>query len=404
MPAPELMGLAVATGGSSIEALGCSRPELEVDAGRAVSTIHHHHIVMGVLERGVHNIPLWLSLNMLLLLLSGSLWQVDVEETQVDGVVAPVFSLQGVALASADVAIKRVSLGDGDVSSGSGDDDNVHVCDISAVQDVSADTVLAAEALLLLLLLEPGSQSETAADETDVVEMVQVSVEEETSDAVMASAELAEELAVPGPQPLDDSPVACQGTVELGRGNGAELGVIVPHVTTVPSTCPVPVGPPAMHALEFEKGKGAELDRMDEGLGASVPMLPVGATTLKFESGYGALLVGIVGAVPVPNHEDGADGPPATVWFVRGYGAVLLAGAVEHPVPTLGDHSPVDDRTPPVPDPRTADDVLVVLRNGKGGEVEPVAKLTGDVPVPLVAKPQVLEFVSGNGGRRDELL
>jgi hypothetical protein len=110
---------------------------------------------------------------------------------------------------------------------------------------------------------------------------------------------------------------------------------------------------------------------------------------LEFDSGYGALLLGMPGTVPVPrkpelrgmevpNHDDEAVGPPVTVWFVKGYGAevLALAGAVETPVPTpevravlveLGAHTPVEDDQP-VPDPTTEDDALVELGNGKGGE------------------------------------
>jgi hypothetical protein len=124
--------------------------------------------------------------------------------------------------------------------------------------------------------------------------------------------------------------------------------------------------------------------------------------------------------IELPNHEDEAGGPPVTVWFVSGYGAEVLepAGAVDTPVPTpevravlvpFEDHTPVEDGQP-VPDPRTeddadpaVDDALVALGNGNGGEEEPVARLVGAVPRPVVAMPQVLEFDNGKGGEEEEL-
>jgi hypothetical protein len=75
---------------------------------------------------------------------------------------------------------------------------------------------------------------------------------------------------LPEPQPLD-GPDASQGTVELGRGNGGELGVmvatIVPEVITVGA---VPVGP-ALPAVLFGNGNGAEVDKMDDGFEDPVP-------------------------------------------------------------------------------------------------------------------------------------
>jgi hypothetical protein len=212
----------------------------------------------------------------------------------------------------------------------------------------------------------------------------------------------------PVPHPLD-GPVVPQGTVEFWRGKGGEMGVTagwdveppVSGVLAVTSIGPVPVGP-ALSAVELGKGNGAELNREEDGpvprmvveVKPPVPPLPVGAMLLKFDSGYGALLLGIPGAVPVPRGVEVPTqdvGPPVTVWFVRGYGAELGGepGPDVTPVPELrGDDDPV---------PAT-DDALVALGNGNGGELEPVRRLVGAVTSPVVEKAPLLELVKEKGG------
>lgn len=167
---------------------------------------------------------------------------------------------------------------------------------------------------------------------------------------------------------------------------GGVLGVAAgPDVVTpVPEMVPaVPVGP-ALATVELGSGNGAELNRVEDGPGRPVPKpdeegktpvppLPVGAGILEFDSGYGGLLLGRPGPVPVPANPElrGTEvpaledvGTPVTVWFVKGNGAEVLelAGAFEIPVP------------------------------------EPVAKLVGAVTPPVVGKAQVLELDQGKGG------
>jgi hypothetical protein len=185
------------------------------------------------------------------------------------------------------------------------------------------------------------------------------------------------------------------------------------------STGAVPVGP-ALTTVELGNGKGAELDRMVEVFGdpvpetvdevrPPVPPLPVGAMVLEFDSGNGALLVGMPGTLPVPRspvlrgtdvpiHDDGAVGPPVTVWFVRGYGTEVLlemTGAVEIPVPELRKE---DDAEPAIVD------ALVALGKGNGAGPELVTRLVGAVTPPVVGKAQVLEFVRGKGADVEDLL
>lgn len=196
----------------------------------------------------------------------------------------------------------------------------------------------------------------------------------------------------------------------LAMDPGVVEAEVVPDVVRDTSTGLVPVGP-TLTTVELGSGKGAELDRIDDGPGDPVPVfgdevwppvppLPVGKRVLEFSCGNGALLVKIAGTLPVPrapelrgpedpSPEDGAVGPPVTVWFVRGYGAEELreaAGTVETPVP----------------DP-AMDEILVAFGNGNGAELDPVARLVGAVPPPLVREAQALEFVKGKGAEAEEV-
>ncbi len=153
---------------------------------------------------------------------------------------------------------------------------------------------------------------------------------------------------------LLDGPVG-QDVVEFEMGNGAELCVAVedvptpvPELVLVTTTGPVPVGP-VLAVVELGQGYDAELDRvedrpgppvlqLDEGtvpVPVPVPPVPVGPEVLEFEIGYGALLVEIPGAVPVPCVPElaGTEGPPdvsplVLVRFMVGYGAEVV-GRVE---------------------------------------------------------------------------
>lgn len=182
---------------------------------------------------------------------------------------------------------------------------------------------------------------------------------------------------------------------------GCDVDPPVSGVLAVTSIGPVPVGP-VLPAVELGNGNGAELNRVEDApvprmvveVKPPVPPLPVGAMVLEFDSGYGALLGGIPGAVPVPRGIEVITqdvGPPVTVWFVRGYGAELLEapGPDGTPVPELGKGA---DAVPPT------DDALVALGNGNGGELDPVRRLVGAVMPPVVGKAQVLELDKGKGG------
>jgi hypothetical protein len=119
--------------------------------------------------------------------------------------------------------------------------------------------------------------------------------------------------------------------VEFGSGKGGadELGVSV--VDPTPAG-PVPDGA-ALPAVELGSGYGTEIDRPDEAEGKpTVPALPVANGVVAFGSGYGALLNGTLGPVPVPPTPElkgigGAVGPPVAVWFVRAYGGVVVTVA-----------------------------------------------------------------------------
>ena len=158
---------------------------------------------------------------------------------------------------------------------------------------------------------------------------------------------------VPPGGPLLDGPVG-QDVVVFETGNGGELCVAVDDVPTpVPDlvlvTGPVPVGP-VLAAVELGNGYDAVLDKVADGPGSPVlqldegakvpvpvpvpvPPVPVGAELLEFEIGYGALLVEMPGAVPVPCVPELAGtevptevGPWVLVRFVVGYGAELQEG------------------------------------------------------------------------------
>jgi hypothetical protein len=87
---------------------------------------------------------------------------------------------------------------------------------------------------------------------------------------------------------------------------------VVPEVERDTSTGLVPVGP-TLTTVELGSGKGAGLDKADDGPGDPVPVLngevkppvplpplPVGKGMLEFGCGKGALLVRIAGTLPVP--------------------------------------------------------------------------------------------------------
>lgn len=156
-----------------------------------------------------------------------------------------------------------------------------------------------------------------------------------------------------------------------------EVDLPVSDAVAVTSPGPVPVGP-ALPTVELGNGNAGELDRVEDWMGGPVPKrddevkplvppLPIGATMLEFGIGYGALVLWMPGAVPVPR------GPE-----LRGI--------------------PVEA---PVPEPRM-DDKLVALGNGNGGELNPVARLVGAVTPPVVERPQLLEFNQGNGADVDD--
>ncbi|EAQ89941.1 predicted protein [Chaetomium globosum CBS 148.51] len=165
-----------------------------------------------------------------------------------------------------------------------------------------------------------------------------------------------------------DGPVDCEETIELVRlpetGGPLELlaivvdaedpgvlpmdpGVVttevVPEVERDTSTGLVPVGP-TLTTVELGSGKGAGLDKADDGPGDPVPVL------------------------------NGEVKPPV-------------------PLPPL----PVGK----VPDP-AMDEILVAFGNGNGAEPEPVARLVGAVAPPLVREAQVLEFDKGKGAEAEE--
>ncbi|KAH6628654.1 hypothetical protein F5144DRAFT_594616 [Chaetomium tenue] len=127
----------------------------------------------------------------------------------------------------------------------------------------------------------------------------------------------------PGVLPMDPGVVATE---------------VVPDVERDTSTGLVPVGP-TLTTVELGSGKGAGLDKADDGPRDPVPVL------------------------------NGEVKPPV-------------------PLPPL----PVGK----VPDP-AMDEILVAFGNGNGAEPEPVARLVGAVAPPLVREAQVLEFEKGKG-------
>lgn len=285
-------------------------------------------------------------------------------------------------------------------------------CVVSSVQVVSTGA-------LAVVLWDWDAGDETVSPEVHLVEAVPLVKTVPLVEAVPL---------VPLPGVEAEGPVGCE-TTELVRlpetgGPLVPLAAAVDDecVPVIPSTAlvdrpvvkdtwtgAVPVGP-ALTTVELGSGKGTALDRTDDEPGdpvpvlcgevkLPVPLLPVGKGTLEFGCGNGTLLVRITGTLPVPRtpelrgpedptHEDGAVGPPVTVWFVSGYGAEELwetAGTVETPVP----------------DP-AMDEMLVAFGNGNGAEWEPVARLVGAVPPPPVRDAQVLEFDKGNGAETEE--
>lgn len=195
-----------------------------------------------------------------------------------------------------------------------------------------------------------------------------------------------------GAQPLEGL-VASHGTVEFGSGKGgaSELDM----VALASDEGRVPDGA-ALPTVELGIGNGATLDETDEnnpddGAKLTVPPLPVGHGAVEFDSGYGGLLVGILGAVPVPRSPPVPEaqdvGPPVAVWFVRGYGGNEL-----RTVPTL---------VGPVTRP------LVELDHGKGGALADTVPIpvpdegSGPLgrPVPPVGPNAELELLRGQGGR-----
>ncbi|SPQ19708.1 cf1176b8-b604-4c49-be30-5329c93d29f4 [Thermothielavioides terrestris] len=223
-----------------------------------------------------------------------------------------------------------------------------------------------------------------------------------------------------GAKPLDGW-VACQGKVEFGRGKGGadELSVIDgPDVVAVAAEVgPVPDGA-TLPAVEFGNGNGTELDTTDDdspddGMKLTVTPLPVGNAEVAFESGYGGIVAGTLGAVPVPRTPElrGIPDPPVAVLLVKGYGGeelqpvATLVGAV---TPALvGKAQPLLELDigygavprPALPVGPAADEELLMGKGGVWiGVDELLVVLQTVVPRGAVPPAELDELVKGNGG------
>ena len=353
---------------------------------------------------------------------SVSLLSLQDVELAISGAVPVSLSTQGVE----DAATWEVPVSSQDVVAGCWVDSGwgAVVWLVSSVQVVSGD------AREVVFRPGAGNVETVGASSEQLVELVSdpgVLMTDSRVDAAEVTAVVV--LPPPGSQPLDGL-VASHDWVDVafGRGNGTEVAEIseldaatlVSDAVAVTSAGPVPVGP-ALATVELGRGNGAELKSVDDGLGGAVPKPederkppvsrgpPVGARILEFDSGYGGLLVPLAeipGAVPVPRTPElkGTEVPiiredwdvdfPGTVQLVYGTGPEL-AGAPETPVP-----EPVTKLVGAVAPPVVGKLQLLELDQGKGGAL--VLDGAGPVPVPNPALPvgpaASEELLTGKGG------
>jgi hypothetical protein len=184
-----------------------------------------------------------------------------------------------------------------------------------------------------------------------------------------------------------------------------EVPTPVPVMLTSPGLVPDDAAPPV---VEFGNGYGTEVGKTDDGIEGPVakpdetdeppvPALPVGTDEVAFGRGYGAVLVRIPVAPPVPDVRSPLVGKTQLLELENGNGGEvdeLPGGPVRTPVPD-GAGCPLGWPVLPV-----GPDVKLELLQGKGGKlVSDIGAPLPPVPVgPAVGPAAVEELLIGNGG------